>query len=82
MRVVAVNALPKLPSRALRAAVRALTIFAERPRAVEGVDTIHIQPSAEMGTLRDAVRWAPKNIERWIELGEWDGNRALTSITM
>ena len=81
-RVVAVNALPRLPSRALRAAVRALTIFAERPRAVEGVDVIHIQPSAELGTLRAAVRWAPKNIARWIELGERDGNRAVTSITM
>jgi NTE family protein len=81
-RVVAVNALPKLPSRVLRAAVRTLTIFAERPRAVEPFDVIHVQPSAELGTLLDAVRWAPNNIARWIELGERDGNWAAASITM
>ena len=81
-RVVAVNALPRLPSRALRAAVRALTIFAERPRAMGTVDANLIQPGAELGTLRDAIRWSPKNIERWIELGERDGNRAVSSITM
>jgi predicted acylesterase/phospholipase RssA len=81
-RVVTVNALPKLPSRVLRAAVRMLTIVAERPRAVEPFDVIHVQPSAELGTLGDAVRWAPKNIARWIESGERDVNRALASITM
>jgi NTE family protein len=81
-RVIAVNALPRLPSRTLRAAVRALTIFAERPRAVDETDIIHIQPSAELGTLRDAVRWTAQKIERWIEMGERDGKRAANSITM
>lgn len=50
------------------------------PRAT--IDTIRIEPSERLGSLRDAAVWSASNIERWLALGELDGNRAAASITM
>lgn len=41
-----------------------------------------IEPAEPLGGLRDTVVWSRGNIERWIAMGERDGIRALTSITM
>jgi len=74
-RAIAVNALTTLPFRALHRILRPLV-----PRAQ--LEVALIEPSAPLGSLRDAVAWSRANVERWIEQGERDGNRACTSITM
>ena len=43
---------------------------------------IRIEPSTELGSVRDAVCWSRPNVERWIEQGQRDANRVVTSITM
>ena len=74
-RAIAVNALIHPLFRLLHAAVPAR-------RVGPGLEVIRIEPSQPPGSLRDAVVWSKPNIERWIRLGEQDGNRAVTSITM
>jgi len=74
-RVVAVNALNTLPFRALH------RLLGQR-RPAPGPRISLIEPSAPLGSLRDAVRWSRANVERWVEQGENDANRMLTSITM
>ena len=73
-RAIAVNALTTLPFRALRRVLRP-----RRPSAE--LEVIRIEPSAKLGTLRDAARWSRGKIERWIAQGERDANRALASLT-
>ena len=74
-RAIAVNALTTLPFRLLRT-------FLPPPRPAGALQIVRIEPSARLGSLRDAVVWSADNIRRWIDLGEQDGNRAATSITM
>ncbi len=74
-RAIALNALTTLPFRVLRRA-----LWRKHPGA--GLEVIRIEPSYGLGTLRDAFSWSARNVERWIALGEEDGNRAVTSITM
>jgi NTE family protein len=74
-RVVAVNALNTLPFRALHRILQP-----RRPVSAPPVSLI--EPSTPLGSLRDVVRWSRANVERWIEQGERDGNRMLTSTTM
>ena len=47
--------------------------------ASSALEVIPIEPSERLGSLYDAVVWNAKNIERWIELGECDARRAITS---
>jgi NTE family protein len=74
-RVVAVKALTAWPFRAMRR-----LLPPRRPSPETHISLI--EPSTPLGSLRDAVRWRPANVKRWIEQGENDANRALTSITM
>jgi NTE family protein len=74
-RAIAVNALTNPPFRVLR---KVLPVRRESPR----LNVICIEPSEKLGPLRDSVVWRRENVERWIELGERDGNRAATSITI
>ena len=72
---IAANCLNTWPFRALRKVIR--------PRRPSPALRVHlIEPSAPLGTLRDTGVWTRENIQRWIELGERDGNRALPSFTM
>jgi len=50
--------------------------------ASKKLDVIRIEPSERLGTLWDAVMWNPKNVERWIALGERDALRAVSSVRM
>ena len=52
------------------------------PRPGPQLKVFLIEPSQPLGRIKDAVVWSKTNIEQWIRLGEEDGNRALTSITM
>jgi predicted acylesterase/phospholipase RssA len=79
-RAVAVNCLTSLPFRVLRTVI-------PPPRATAALEVLRIEPSVALGSLRAAAVWSKANMERWIALGEQDGERAaarygLSSITM
>jgi NTE family protein len=76
-RIVAVNALPQLPSRVVRAAVGAFRAVAP-PTAPPpaGAEIRIIAPSRTLGTLRHAMFWNEAAIRRAIELGEADAEKA------
>ena len=74
-RAIALNVLTTLPFRVLRQVLPPL-------RASKKLEVVLLEPSEPLGPLGHAVRWSRDRIERWIELGERDGNRAMTSITM
>ena len=71
-RVIAVNALPLMPSRSLRAAVRVVRLLGRKPARVAGLDLVLISPRASLGSVRDALTWSPENVRRWIQQGEDD----------
>jgi len=74
-RAIALNVLNRLPFTLLRTVLR--------PRLPGSpIEVTHLEPSASLGSLKSAVFWSRGNIEQWIELGERDGKRMLTSITM
>jgi NTE family protein len=72
---IAVNCLTSWPFRALRAVMRP-----RRPSP--NLRVTRIEPSEKLGSLRDALVWSPDNITRWIDLGERDANRVLSSVRM
>jgi predicted acylesterase/phospholipase RssA len=74
-RAIALNVLTAAPFRMLRRLL-------PPPRPSPGLEVILIEPSAPLGPVSHALRWSRDRIHRWIELGERDGNRAMTSITM
>jgi NTE family protein len=71
-RVIAVNVLPQMPTRSLRAVVRAVRFFGQKPAAVPGVEVVLVSPRTPLGTIRDALTWKAENVERWIRQGESD----------
>jgi len=74
-RAIALNVLTALPFRVLR------RLLPPRPPG-SALEVILIEPSIPLGPLGHAVRWSRGRILHWIELGERDGNRAMSSITM
>lgn len=78
-RVIAINAMPAIPSPVLHMAAEAMRWLRPQERApVNGMDVIYISPSEPLGSLWNLVRWKRDCIERWIDLGYRDGQ----SITM
>jgi NTE family protein len=53
---------------------------AEKPSPA--LDVTLIEPSEPLGSIYDAVMWNPKKIVRWMELGERDALRAMSSVKM
>jgi NTE family protein len=74
-RAIALNCLTTRPFRLLHRSLRW-----SQPRTT--LETIRIEPSIPLGSLRDTFRWSAAKIRRSIALGELDGKRALASITM
>jgi predicted acylesterase/phospholipase RssA len=74
-RVIALNCLKDWPFRFFRAVLPI-------PEPSRRLEIILIEPERPLASLRHAVRWSADYVERWIEQGERDGNRALSSITM
>jgi NTE family protein len=70
-RAIAVNCMRGLPSRILR------TMLWRRPPEL-GLEVVPIAPSEHLGSLRDSIVWSRTKVERWIELGERDGRKALS----
>jgi predicted acylesterase/phospholipase RssA len=52
------------------------------PRPTDALKVRKLEPSERLGSLRDAIVWSPSKIQRWVELGERDANRVLTSVRM
>ena len=71
-RVIAVNALPLMPSRSLRAAVRVVRWLGPKPAAAPPLDVVVIRPSAQLGSIREALTWNPEHVRQWIQQGEDD----------
>ena len=76
-RIVALNALPDIPSALLRPFVKAFrAVFGYNPPRPPTVELITLLPSRPLGGLRDAIRWNRSNAERWLAQGAADA-RAL-----
>jgi NTE family protein len=73
-RAIAINAWTKAPFRLLH------KLLGRRPSPA--LEVIRLEPSESLGSVAASMRWTEINIRRWIELGEEDAKRALTSITM
>ncbi|HTS60578.1 MAG TPA: patatin-like phospholipase family protein [Candidatus Acidoferrales bacterium] len=56
------------------------TLWSKRPG--KGLQVTRIEPSERLGSLYDALVWNPKNILRWIALGERDALAAMSSVRM
>jgi len=74
-RVVAVDALPAMPSRLLRAAVRAIRRIAPPVPATVPARTVRIGRNQSLGSVRDALHWDAANVERWMAWGADDAAR-------
>jgi hypothetical protein len=72
-RIVALNALPEIPSALLKPLVKGFRgCFGHRPPVPSAVNLTILAPSRSLGSLRDAFRWKQSNIERWLEQGAAD----------
>ncbi len=72
-RVIAINALPRLPSSLVRTAVRAFRAVAPPlPAVPPGLDIQIVAPAGPLGSVRDGLFWRRDAAERWIEMGERD----------
>jgi NTE family protein len=70
--VIAVNAIPLMPSRPLRAVVRVVRWLGQKPAARAPLDLVVIRPSTPLGSVRDALTWSPERTRQWIQQGEDD----------
>jgi NTE family protein len=77
-RVIAVNALPVLPSRALRAALRISHLLGRKGSACS-VETVEIRPRGPLGSLGDSLFWSAANMRQWIRQGEEDARAMLAA---
>jgi NTE family protein len=69
--VIALHALPEIPSRLLKPVVRGFRYtFGHNPPLPETLELVTIMPEKTLGSARDALRWKQENMERWIALGE------------
>jgi NTE family protein len=79
-RVVALHALPEIPSvwlKPLAAGFR--RVAGHHPPVPAGVDLRVIRPTEPLGSVRDALRWRRDNIERLLELGYRDAKNISVS---
>ncbi|HZT31831.1 MAG TPA: patatin-like phospholipase family protein [Bryobacteraceae bacterium] len=72
-RAIAVDALPLMPSRLVRACCGILRWFAGDAPAPGPLEVWRITAGRPLGPLKSAIRWEERNIREWIRLGEQDG---------
>ena len=73
--IVALHALPEIPSLILRPFILAFrAMFGVHPALPQGVSLRMILPSQRLGSLRDALQWKRENIERWLAQGRLDSS--------
>jgi predicted acylesterase/phospholipase RssA len=79
-RAVVVNALPRLQSPLVRAAVWAMRSISPPAPEPDALDVVTIAPSAPLGTLWESVRWTRDAVLRWIERGAEDARHAISEL--
>ena len=71
--ILAVNALPRIPSAWLGLLARAFgAMFGVHPPLPSGVALNTVEPRERLGSLRDSWRWKRENIDHWLRQGEED----------
>ncbi len=79
-RILALNALPDVPSVLLRPLLKGFRAsFGHRPALPSGIDLTILAPSRQLGSVRDAIYWKQANIEHWIEQGAADAAALATA---
>jgi predicted acylesterase/phospholipase RssA len=69
-RIIALNALPRIPSSALQPFVKGFRrVAGHHPPLKDGVRLVTIETEGVLGSLGDALRWRQDNIERWMDSG-------------
>jgi NTE family protein len=76
-RALALNALPRLPSRLAGAAALGAQRLAARPSALPPPRVVTLVPSSPLGTVKDALRWNRAAVLRWMEAGARDAQTLL-----
>jgi predicted acylesterase/phospholipase RssA len=80
--VIAINALPEMPSVVVRGFVRSVRALSRHVSDVQDSgDTTVIRPNGALGRLREAMYWQKENIERWIEQGFRDAARVTGAVS-
>lgn len=70
-KIVALHALPEIPSSMLKPFVSAFrATVGHQPEVPPGVDLTIIKTDGPLGSIHDALRWEKDRIDRWIALGE------------
>ncbi len=68
--IVALHALPQIPSTLLRPFVTGFRrVAGHHPPLPPGVELTLISTGDAIGSMRDALRWKRENIERWLQMG-------------
>ncbi len=78
-RAVAVNVLPFLPSRILRAGAGVVRAVSPRAPSAGSLEVITIAPAGGLGTVSEAWLWKRDTVLRWIEQGAADARRAMAA---
>lgn len=82
-RIVALHALPEIPSRLLKPFVKGFRrVAGHNPPLPENIALTVLKPERALGSVTDALRWRRDNIERWISLGIAQGNLAAKNISL
>ena len=69
-RIIALNALPQIPSALLKPFVRGFRrVAGHHPPLAAGVRLVTLETDGPLGSMSEALRWRRDNIERWMELG-------------
>ena len=72
-RIIALNALPEIPSVLLRPFVKGFrAVFGHHPPLPPGVELHTLTPGRPLGSMHGALHWKQENAARWIEQGAAD----------
>ena len=75
--IVAIHALPQVPSRIIRTSVKLLRCFSREEKLAPNLSLTLISPGTAIGTLRESVLWNRDAVERFIRKGEEDAGNVL-----
>jgi NTE family protein len=80
--MIALQALPQPPSWWLHQFVHAFRgVAGHNPPVPPGIDVREIRPSRRLGSVRETIRWKRSNMERWLDQGAEDAERAVAEKT-